>query len=262
MFLERFTPAQIEREKGKRVSEYAERLHDMDANQLYAEFYNAIDSHPTLRAESRELRKDYANMAHAHRDQIRKQSGKPYEVHPAIVTLMTIKALEEKGIPVPADAVKAGLKHDMVEDGKDKGITLDTISEQSGHSVAHMVDVLTRHEENGRTIDHAKAAKKVRDADQRGVEWVKIIKTNDRAANIHDQPAVHRPPVKEHILFTTREYRKSPWGKWLRTKIRTKFVFSPIIADGDPFLEGILEHSMETTTKKIKQRPRKSITNR
>lgn len=58
----------------------------------------------------------------------------------------------------------------MVEEGKDKGITVDTIEHQSGRIVAHMVEILTRHEINGRVIDHKEAAEKVRRADQGGVE--------------------------------------------------------------------------------------------
>lgn len=241
------------------VIDYNTGLQRLTPPQLQATFFKSIDSYPALQADSEELRKAYTNMSKAHAGQIRRLSGEPYEVHALKVTLLSMKLLEMLDIPITTEAVKAALKHDMVEDGKTRGITINTIKEQSGPVVAVMVDALTRHEEDGALIGHKQAAKKVRKAHEEGVAYVQVIKVADRTENVRDQPGVQRPLLHEHVLFFSDAYRNSEYGKWQRTKWRTRLVFSGIVAKGEPKLKGVLKEAIKVTQREIHDRPRKAI---
>ncbi len=259
MLIERIKPSSKDTTIYSKVIEYNTGLQRLTPPQLQTTFFQTIDVHPVLQRDSEELRKAYTNMSDAHAGQTRRLSGEPYEVHALKVTLLAMKLFEMLDIPVTTEAVKAALKHDMVEDGKRKGITIDTIQEQSGPVVATMVDALTRHEEEGTVIDHKKAAKKVRKAHEDGVPYVQVIKVADRTENVRDQPGVQKPLVHEHVLFFSEAYRKSDYGRWQRTKWRTRLVFSGIVAKGEPKLKEVLKEALKVTQREIHDRPRKSI---
>jgi len=70
----------------------------------------------------------------AHKEQFRK-SGEPYIVHPILVSAITAYFSNDESMVI------AALLHDVVED---TDITLETISDEFGKDVAHIVDGLTK----------------------------------------------------------------------------------------------------------------------
>ena len=81
------------------------------------------------------VEKAYTFAENAHSGQKRK-SGEPYFIHPCFVASI----LTELMIDPPT--IAAGLLHDTVEDCE--GITLDTIQQNFGEEVAHLVDGVTK----------------------------------------------------------------------------------------------------------------------
>ncbi len=81
------------------------------------------------------VEKAYKFAEQAHAGQKRK-SGEPYFIHPCFVASI----LTELMIDPPT--IAAGLLHDTVEDCE--GITLDTIRQEFGEEVAHLVDGVTK----------------------------------------------------------------------------------------------------------------------
>lgn len=81
------------------------------------------------------VEKAYRFAESAHAGQKRK-SGEPYFIHPCFVASI----LTELMIDPPT--IAAGLLHDTVEDCE--GVTLDTIREEFGEEVAHLVDGVTK----------------------------------------------------------------------------------------------------------------------
>lgn len=234
-------------------------LQKMDTASLENFFYRAIRTHPDLREHFDSINQANEEMKDVHDGQRRKLSRQGYQTHPQKVALLTIDMLEYLGMEVTPTAVIAALKHDMVEDGKKKGITLRTIENQSGSLIRDIVGALTRHDVDGQPIDHKAAAKKVWEAHKSGVEYARVIKVADRTENLRDQPTVARPPIYEFPLFRSKEFKHSPYGKWYKTKRRTQLVFSHIVARDDPRLVGLLRGAIQRTDREISRRPRQSI---
>ena len=81
------------------------------------------------------VEKAYRFAEKAHAGQKRK-SGEPYFIHPCFVASILIELM------IDPPTIAAGLLHDTVEDCE--GITLDTIQQEFGEEVAHLVDGVTK----------------------------------------------------------------------------------------------------------------------
>ena len=103
----------------------AEKLHE----QLLQELQNDYSPEDIARIEQA-----YHLAFDAHKNQKRK-SGEPYIIHPVQVAIILAD------MDMDADAVCAGLLHDVVED---TDITLEQLREQFGEEVAELVDGVTK----------------------------------------------------------------------------------------------------------------------
>ena len=235
------------------------QLQQMNAEELELTFFASISAHPDLRDHRDEIEQAHADMTKVHEGQIRIQTGQPYKTHPERVALLTIDLLEYLDMPVTPTAVIAALKHDMIEDGKKHGITVDEISRQSGQEVGSIVYTLTRDEIGGKLISKKDALRKIDRASGEGEMLASVIKTADRIDNVRNQQGVARPKIADYLHILSDEFRDSPYGQWRKTRRQTTTLFPQFVTRDEPRLTSVLFAAIDKTTTEIKSRSRKAI---
>lgn len=121
------------------------------------------------------IEKAHTFAEHAHRNHFRKYTNLPYLTHLEAVAHMvasTPNATEQM--------VAAALLHDCVED---VGITLDTLREEFGHTIAIYVDLLTDPPEGNRAQRKAKVIQRLATAPDK-VKTIKLADLIDNTSTI------------------------------------------------------------------------------
>lgn len=132
---------------------------------------------------------DYADLyaERAHRDQIRKWTGRPYIEHPRRVANILCDANEREGGGthgyLPAE-IAAALLHDVIEDC---GVTYEQLAEDFGPYIAQIVRALSNPPKSDRKSVN-RQQRKQEDRDRlAGENWlIQSIKLADRIDNLQD----------------------------------------------------------------------------
>lgn len=239
-------------------------MQQMDPAEQTTQVFTLVHRRPELRPHEERIRAAHTEMTSQHEGQVRRLSGHPYRVHPEQVAHTVVDLLDLLGKPVTPETFIAGLHHDVWEDGNTR--TVEKLVRHEDLPIVSLTEALTRHPvkktqtAEPTPLSHDKAAQKVRQAQESGVEDAVVLKAADRIVNISDQYGVSRPPLHERLFyFLTKEYKQSQYGKWKKLKRRTKGAFTRILLHDQPELRGVLYEAIDNTQQEINQRPRKSF---
>lgn len=114
----------------------------------------------------------------AHKDQVRKEGGTPYIVHPFMIALR----LMGSGFPEPV--IAAALVHDVPED---TDVTLDVLQAELGDEVADIVRAVTN--DDSLSWEEKKVA--YIESVRQGPEGAKAVATADKIHNAESLLAAH-----------------------------------------------------------------------
>jgi (p)ppGpp synthase/HD superfamily hydrolase len=129
--------------------------------------------------ESLTLLERAARMAaFAHKDQVRKEGGTPYIVHPFMIALK----LTASGFPEPV--IAAALVHDVPED---TSVTADELRAELGDEVADIVHAVT----NDDTLSWEDKKLAYIESVRQGPEGAKAVATADKIHNAESLIAAH-----------------------------------------------------------------------
>lgn len=141
----------------------------------------------------------YEFASEVHKGVLRK-SGDPYITHPIAVACILAE------MHADVETIMAGLLHDTIEDGKDKGITKEVIAEKFGQTVANLVDGVTKFPklsiDNDKLKTDAASNRKIFESITFDIR-ILIIKLADRLHNMRTLE-FHKPEKREEISKETR----------------------------------------------------------
>ncbi len=136
----------------------------------------------------------YWFAAEAHQGQTLPGTGLPYILHPTLVSMEVIAALQLEPGHVEDLAVQCALIHDVIEDG---GVTYQEIKSHFGEAVARGVRALSKNEKLAKRLQLKDSLRRIR-LEPREVWMVKLA---DRISNL-------RPPPHFWTANKIRSYRE------------------------------------------------------